>query len=346
MELSMKMSNEMIRRLVVIVASLALLASADRSARNAAEIAADERCLSCHVGMKEVGFTRKNLHWPFFDLQCVVCHIEQGSYVSESEGRLASGGRISGTLVSQERMWRKRLVLPGTGMATADHVVPLGGLDADRSYRFRILLSTEGDPVKPGSDEMRTLWLGLRPAEFQLGTMMDLFIQELDPESAPSISSLQINRTEGSLIVSWQSNAPALGLVELEALDGITLESLGREEVDHQSQLPAISAGSKHAGILSGEDLAIRSCILCHGSETARDSHPVEVYANGDSIRIPDDLPTVSGGMVTCVTCHEPHSSDGKALTRKAEVADLCEACHVDFSHYSPADLKKEFDLD
>lgn len=66
--------------------------------------------------------------------------------------------------------------------------------------------------------------------------------------------------------------------------------------------------------LLVREDLSL--CATCHPSQR-KFVHPV-----GNAVRDP------SGRPVTCSTCHAPHGSDFKALSRADPQRDLCVRCH------------------
>lgn len=65
----------------------------------------------------------------------------------------------------------------------------------------------------------------------------------------------------------------------------------------------------------------------CHPIKTLGVSHPVGVYPS-DKIRIPDVLPTGTGGKLLCITCHRQHMGDEKPRGRKPVSFQLCIACH------------------
>ena len=85
------------------------------------------------------------------------------------------------------------------------------------------------------------------------------------------------------------------------------------------------------------EDLAISVCYQCHSESTLGTSHPVRLYGGRD-VRIPEELPTVDG-MLTCVTCHDPHGAPGKMLVRETIKTKLCVACHYKYKNSSPSTM-------
>ena len=77
----------------------------------------------------------------------------------------------------------------------------------------------------------------------------------------------------------------------------------------------------------TGKDLTIETCYHCHPPEVLGVSHPVGV-AIKETTKVPDDLPTLEGGIITCVTCHDVHSASRPYLARKEITRDICISCH------------------
>ncbi len=71
----------------------------------------------------------------------------------------------------------------------------------------------------------------------------------------------------------------------------------------------------------------IDACNNCHSFTV---SHPVGMRPSGDHVRIPEDLPTIEDGIITCVSCHDPHGSSRMYLARVDFKEDLCLKCHDD----------------
>lgn len=84
--------------------------------------------------------------------------------------------------------------------------------------------------------------------------------------------------------------------------------------------------GDKHNnGLLAPRVSAIESCVGCHPQGS---SHPVGVSAKTKDTVIPPNLPTLSGGVIACITCHLPHGGDKKFFARMDFERDLCVECH------------------
>ncbi|MBW1718383.1 MAG: hypothetical protein JRJ43_02305 [Deltaproteobacteria bacterium] len=81
------------------------------------------------------------------------------------------------------------------------------------------------------------------------------------------------------------------------------------------------------AGLAVGKRLTIDSCYQCHPPVALGVSHPVGVPTK-KTTTIPDDLPTLKGGIITCVTCHDSHGTNFKYFARKKVTRDICNTCH------------------
>ena len=62
-------------------------------------------------------------------------------------------------------------------------------------------------------------------------------------------------------------------------------------------------------------------CALCH--ELPIPGHLHEA-GKRPQFKVPDDFPLTEDGRTMCLTCHDPHGSDGSKLTRRVG----CEGCH------------------
>ncbi len=82
-------------------------------------------------------------------------------------------------------------------------------------------------------------------------------------------------------------------------------------------------------------------CYSCHQEEhkggkffMPGHSHPINVVPS-DKVKIPKILGTTMvegvGRVITCVSCHDPHSSNPKFLKITMKDDLLCRACHVDY---------------
>ncbi len=91
----------------------------------------------------------------------------------------------------------------------------------------------------------------------------------------------------------------------------------------------ADSLDAPHMDLMSADDMATAICNACHRSHIGRGSHRVNIsYRTKVNNDVPD-LPLIDE-MMSCVTCHNPHSSDEPALLRKP-YDSLCVSCHIGY---------------
>jgi predicted CXXCH cytochrome family protein len=94
-----------------------------------------------------------------------------------------------------------------------------------------------------------------------------------------------------------------------------------------------LSPGSQPApGRFSTE--ADTVCLECHGKESMRRTHPVNVRPDEKyrKMKVPADLPLDDGGRIMCLTCHTAHGQYESYFLRRSgpdrRFDVLCEACH------------------
>ncbi len=69
----------------------------------------------------------------------------------------------------------------------------------------------------------------------------------------------------------------------------------------------------------------IKVCEECHAQNA---SHPVGVRSKNPDINIPEELPVIENGVITCVTCHFPHGGDTAYFLRIKFSKEICVKCH------------------
>lgn len=83
----------------------------------------------------------------------------------------------------------------------------------------------------------------------------------------------------------------------------------------------------KHGfGLAPSRFSRIDACVRCHAQGA---SHPVGIMSKGPKTKIPAELPTVEGGIITCVTCHYAHGGNKRYFARLDFQRDMCMACHT-----------------
>jgi len=287
----------------------------------------NDQCVQCHVDVVTFNMSRPNLHMPFFEKKCTTCHLPDNSQAVNSQGEQAgasvSSGDITGVLVTQQSLWRKRTVFSASSdKMNVEHQAVIMGLDPSIRYRFRLVAKD----VDSGNVLRASKWIGLAPSEaiWQQTPVINVSAAEDD-----LFSAVTLNRFDNIFYLGWQTLQPTSGEVEVEELDGDVTNPA--TTADGSTGLEAApSATSDHVALRDPEELTIEICYTCHPPKSLGTSHPVRVYASAET-PIPPELPTIDG-MVTCVTCHEPHAADSKEhLIRLTIETKLCVACHIKF---------------
>lgn len=140
---------------------------------------------------------------------------------------------------------------------------------------------------------------------------------------------LAINRAETFLLNS------DLGLyLETTEPSSVRVEYLKVEEPspEEEPQVRAVTISEDNHPELrekNSKALTIDACYQyeCHPPEDLGISHPVGIGAS-EKTKVPDDLPTLEGGVLTCVTCHFPHGGSRRYFARKEITRDICISCH------------------
>ena len=303
------------------------------------EEALNNKCIGCHMDVSKKSLESLYLHRPCFERQCIVCHL-----APESDWRIQEDVEVSATttgkpVVDQGEKWRKTLVFDNSEGLQAKHVVALTGLSESKAYRFRIVMSNNSKP-KAGTQQV-SKWLGLVPAEVQKSSASTEQIIDIGGFNLDSILASSIQRIGKTVWAHWQSRSENFGWVELQEVEGVNLQQLNDKSGAKKTggQATTKQGIENHPLLVSSEYATIDLCYTCHPQARMGTSHPVRIYAKQKETRIPDNLPTGKGGMLTCITCHEPHGGKGKALVRDLITTRLCVACHYTFNRSSKSTM-------
>jgi len=320
-------------RFIGAIAALLLLLGTVSSAPVGRSMASpeNESCITCHVQVYNEGIQSAFVHLPFWEQQCVQCHLAGGAVSETTEPE-----SITGTVVTQENLWRKLMTFRESGVEKIEHRITCPSLEMDKGYRFRIVVSGPEGSDRP--EEHRSLWLGLEPRElYEPGGSAGMEITTgLSTSIGEQVRSLNLYCPDGATVfVSWKTLEPFIGWVELQELEGpdFGVPETAGSSLKLAEEESAAAGASPHANLRDPEELAIDLCNDCHSMAGLGTSHPVRIYG-GHETRIPEDLPTVNG-LLTCVTCHDPHGASGKNLVREKIKTKLCVACHYNFKNRS-----------
>ncbi|MDY0212659.1 MAG: cytochrome c3 family protein [Desulfuromonadaceae bacterium] len=286
-----------------------------------AEERAGAQCIQCHVEVYDSVLKQPFIHSPFFEQQCPTCHLQPGSDWG-SDAVTAAGAQITGSRVSQQTLWRKQQLFGGE-LRTKAHQASISNLQPEAVYRFRLQVAEEQSQPFSAS-----LWLGLRPDELLPTESREILLEDAKTGRELPVSKLNIASVAvDTLLISWETEQPFFSWLELQELDGVEATPSGNGEPSR--------AG--HPPLRDPVEMAISACYQCHSESSLGTSHPVRLY-NGRDVRIPEELPTV-GGMLTCVTCHDPHGAPGVMLVREVIKTKLCVTCHYKFKNSSPSTM-------
>ena len=288
--------------------------------------AVNESCIRCHVEQFEIGLRQAYAHLPFYERNCTACHLAAG----EEAATLAWGETetLTGSLVDQAGQWQKRQIYRGESRVF-EQFFSLDDLRDGVAYRFRLSVGEEPDRALATSS-----WLGLDLSELEpveVPGEIELSEDSLIRDYVPLLRMTRLS--SGSVLLVWDTNQPLFGWVELERLGDSVAQQGTLAATDSASDLDS----GEHPRLRLADDLAIEACHDCHSPAELGTSHPVRLYGRGE-VQIPADLPTVDG-MLTCVTCHDPHGSEGKMLVRTVIKTKLCVTCHTRFKNSSPSTM-------
>jgi len=315
---------------LVLTAVLLVAGLLSAALRQTTAKAASEECIRCHVTSFNEGIQSRHLHPPFWERNCTSCHLpvaaDWNKTVSAEVSQVLTGSRVD-----QRNLWRKTQLFSGQTGVAREHLVSLPGLEMEAAFRFRIVTST----AEPSSAEQETgLWLGLRPedvTDFSVAQPFEISRQHFT--SLPALSGpVSIYRSGNTVFVSWTTDQLLSSWIELQELEGVNANVLAES-----AEPGAGTAANQHPTLAEPAELAIKACYQCHPESTLGTSHPVRLYGGRD-VRIPDTLPTVNG-MLTCVTCHNPHGSQGKKLVREIIKTKLCVTCHYTYKNSSQSTM-------
>jgi len=288
---------------------------------------AGHKCIGCHVATYNQGIESRTIHQPFREENCVICHLAEGADWTPDSSSPKTG--ISGKPASQQVLWRKTQSFATTETPLLEQRILLPALELETDYRFRIIV---GQP-QPSAQGLTfsSSWLGLRPQELTDDSQA-VRLEVPSGLTVPAPEVVSLSRSGSDVIIAWQTRQPFYGRVALQRLQGPGFE-------DPESISPKVrSEGTReHPALRTGEDLAINACYQCHPQSTLGTSHPVRLYGSAE-VKIPVHLPTVDG-MLSCVTCHNPHGAIGLKLVRETITTKLCISCHYSFQNSSTSTI-------
>lgn len=200
------------------------------------------------------------------------------------------------------------------------HSVNLPGLRSG-AYRFRIIsMDIFGNTSVSGEyklDSSKTYFEGRAQHHFP-------------PSAQPVLTSIDTESGAGRAAKAEDAvfARPEARIFRLDSTGDVYVEVLSSLPVKASLKLTEqIEFGSHGIGLTPGRFSRIEACRACHPQNA---SHPVAIRSAGAPVAVPFEMPTVEGGLITCVTCHHPHGGGADYFLRFDRDGELCEKCHRD----------------
>jgi predicted CXXCH cytochrome family protein len=200
---------------------------------------------------------------------------------------------------------------------TKKHRVVLSGLKHKRTYRFSVLSrDLNGNVMKSDEYTLNTA------EEFSNGNREDkgksplpninhlavFRVKKEDKENAKDDDKAEQNK---EFYVMTNTNKPSTLTVSI------------KKSANPDNEIPDDKHGS---GLAPARFSCMEVCYECHEQNA---SHPVGVKSEGIKTIVPDDLPTIEDGVLTCITCHYAHGGDKPYFARLDFNKELCVKCHI-----------------
>jgi len=307
-----------------------------------------EACTHCHVRKTAQGETKTVLTFSTFQKEQIV-HLEdldpEEEYeaevtVTDNRGKRCLPKRLK---MDTEKLWKRSVKFPKLeeiSNVSVDELQKSGFVRAIISWdtnaysTSELEFSTEGSHTSrfnPGSifaRKHRVILSGLRHRSLYNYKVISRdiygnFIESKDYslDTSKTIPKSGNNKYQPPVVTNIQA-------FSLEGEKGLFLKVFANKPAELTVKLIEVNAmDTKHGfGLLDPRVVRIDTCIKCHPRGT---SHPVGVKAEGGKIRTPDELPTIEDGIITCVTCHNPHGGDNAFFARFDRNKDICILCHI-----------------
>ncbi len=195
------------------------------------------------------------------------------------------------------------------------HSVNIYELEEGRVYHFRVISrDIFGNEAASQDLEVNTAEISSESEVEEEGA------SETGDEKGLAVIKAQIFIISSDLGLQLETTAPVSVTVEyIKVAEPVEQQAV---QVDGDT-----TAEGEHVELRDGAALNIDACYQCHPAEDLGVSHPVGMGPS-EKTKIPDDLPTLEGGILTCVTCHDPHGGIRRYFARKDISKDICISCH------------------
>lgn len=206
----------------------------------------------------------------------------------------------------------------------AHHEITLSGLEKGKVYHYRVISRDLLENRSVSKDFV-----------FDTSKVLSGFPADTQTTESELIVSLALKRSDLFILDA------ALGLhIETTKPAKVTVEYLKVKDADISGLLSYSGQDDGSSGekrklhkpeFRTGKELCIDLCYECHPPDILGVSHPVGVSPKNGGTNIPEDLPTLEGGIITCVTCHEGHGSNLRYFARKKVSREICNSCHDNY---------------
>lgn len=197
---------------------------------------------------------------------------------------------------------------------TRRHSLVLLGLDADKTYQYQIisrdLFGNETTSAVMEFSTEKSFW------------DEDAHYSALDSLATDIKLQTSLFRVKNEYLVVVKADRP----VSLSLGTENKVKSRNTEE----RHVAATAGQYSHPILKSSLDTNITICKDCHQNVREEYSHPIKVRARKGMV-IPSEYPVLPDGKMSCMTCHDNHSSNHAYRLRKSNKADLCRGCHHDY---------------
>lgn len=201
------------------------------------------------------------------------------------------------------------------------HEVTLSGLEQGKVYHYRVI-----------SQDIRGNQSVSKDFVFDTSKILSGFSADMRTTESESIAKLALKRSDlfvldADLGLYIETTKPANVTVEYLKVKDSDLSGLSSDS----NQDNGTSEGkpkSHKPGFRTGKELCIDLCYECHTPDVLGVSHPVGVSPKDGGARVPEDLPTLEGAIITCVTCHHGHGGELRYFARKRVSREICNSCH------------------
>jgi predicted CXXCH cytochrome family protein len=207
------------------------------------------------------------------------------------------------------------------GVWVRHHRVAVNGLARGREYHFRVQSTDMYGNTSRSGDGQFSMAGSVSPSRFasQAGGGLGEGMGRI------SVTEARVFLEGSDLGLYLETSKPAT--VRLEWIETDALPASGDPGRQQASEYDV-----RLDGLRTGRALTIDACNQsgCHPPASLGISHPVGVPLR-NRMPVPENLPTLEGGIITCVTCHSPHGGTRKYFAQDDFSKKICLTCHTEF---------------